>query len=1348
MIKLFSAEEFRDFIENPSPETWEGNGDIILSPSSCTITANLSGEWTLNLTHPYDEYGRYSYIEKGCVIAVSARVAREQRDETQFFRIFKVRPKTQSVEAIAKPVAMEAIYEVPINKIDTKDEIPAYKIIEKLNEFYPNKYKVVLDNSYYNYNSTAAVYMLNTNLQEAINGNQDAAFLNLFGGELVYDNYVYRIFDEIGNGEYEAPSIQMIYGVNLKGIDISESTSDMVTRVYPTSSEGYTLGEGEELLDGEDYFYNDAHVDTNEETLKEYPFAYAKSINYSDVKLADVQSDSDKKSDYPKTVTQQATEEAMGFITAKVEEFSKKYLDKAHNGDWDHRKGSSKRWWYGTKGADGKASHYASNQYIFSYEYGEWYWFNEDGYWYDGSVIDESMLEQLNKYYWHELPARHWYGTKNSDGTAKNYPKSQYFYLTEGHKWIEFDSSGWYSDGSEIPLDILEYLNNYEWRTDEHGTYYGDGEGHYLTDAWVEISQSEHRWVGSDGYLDPQYDDNSMWNWYDEGRPRQWFGDDEGHYMANAWVENIDGFHFWVDENGYWREEYDDLNRWFWYDDKDAYTYINPHDPTRPYEERLDRLHLPYGYLFYSYTDAIGVLTQKVLDNYILDETEYKYFAEAIRNGFKWCETTEIAAWDWRSVAIYDDIQYDHLKGYTWHEDSTGWWYGENLEFYLKTGWVEEKKNIHYWIGADGYWDTQYDDYNEWDWHCDENGWWYGSMNVDGTVKNFPHDQYMYDTVNNNWYWFNSDGYLVEPIMQKWWYGTKDHSDYIFFKYHKVGNYIYWFDADGYIDPDLAYMEKYEWRSDDTGDYYGDGKGHWLRSCWIEESNSKHYWVNEDGYRDEDKDDSDLWKWHGNWTDGWWYGSDPDEEEDELKKECQKIYNYIHPSSETATVESMANNIINYLDDIDYEAGGYLDHINTIAINYEDYADADAFKAAVQSVLDETGYEFDDDDNTNTETLVEKNTRNALTRINTVIQKDGYSKNTIATKCIEICEDYNRVESVVTNIKNVCLNASNYSREQLVSIIDGYIQSSGYNVDEEEDTPSGDDEAKDPTGAKNYAHGQYLYVSENNSWYWFKSDGYVTATWMIDGDKWEWVKDNTGWYYGDSKGNYPAGQWMKIDGKWYFFDAVGYADESTDDFEDSKTGETNTATYDPNREGIGSTSSTVNEDEEETKYDETREGVRAWIQDGFIKELKEVIKDAHLGLLAKMRSQLIDRAEADLSYMDHPKVTMEFDFVELYGTQNYDKYSFLRNNYLGDYVYICDEKHGVFSIERITEMTYDCILNDVNAVTIGQPVDYFIESLAGIHTSGTIIEYTPEDGLEDGYGNYLTTGYNTKLSVK
>ena len=63
-------------------------------------------------------------------------------------------------------------------------------------------------------------------------------------------------------------------------------------------------------------------------------------------------------------------------------------------------------------------------------------------------------------------------------------------------------------------------------------------------------------------------------------------------------------------------------------------------------------------------------------------------------------------------------------------------------------------------------------------------------------------------------------------------------------------------------------------------------------------------------------------------------------------------------------------------------------------------------------------------------------------------------------------------------------------------------------------------------------------TSYRNEWVngqWYDSNG--NASYKYKG---AWKRNAIGWWYEDENGWFPQDQWQKIDGKWYFFDTIGY----------------------------------------------------------------------------------------------------------------------------------------------------------------------------------------------------------------
>ena len=64
----------------------------------------------------------------------------------------------------------------------------------------------------------------------------------------------------------------------------------------------------------------------------------------------------------------------------------------------------------------------------------------------------------------------------------------------------------------------------------------------------------------------------------------------------------------------------------------------------------------------------------------------------------------------------------------------------------------------------------------------------------------------------------------------------------------------------------------------------------------------------------------------------------------------------------------------------------------------------------------------------------------------------------------------------------------------------------------------------------------YIATSEYREGYWVGSDG----AWVTSYKGGKWKSDKKGKWYTDNSGWYPVSSWLKVDGKWYYFDKTGY----------------------------------------------------------------------------------------------------------------------------------------------------------------------------------------------------------------
>ena len=93
-----------------------------------------------------------------------------------------------------------------------------------------------------------------------------------------------------------------------------------------------------------------------------------------------------------------------------------------------------------------------------------------------------------------------------------------------------------------------------------------------------------------------------------------------------------------------------------------------------------------------------------------------------------------------------------------------------------------------------------------------------------------------------------------------------------------------------------------------------------------------------------------------------------------------------------------------------------------------------------------------------------------------------------------------------------------------------------------------------------YQAGDSCYKNQwaqiGGKWYYFDSEGYMESScyrdgyWLTGSGAWDpkyshgtWKKNDTGWWYQDGSW-YPKSEWLKINGKFYYFNDKGYMESS------------------------------------------------------------------------------------------------------------------------------------------------------------------------------------------------------------
>ena len=241
------------------------NGDAALAPDEASLSVELNGVWALNLHHPIDKNEKWKYLEENAVLKAPSF------NGDQLFRIYNRGKSDSGINVQAYPIFFDAKDDCFLTDVRPtgKNGQQALDIMCAANKKYSAESNIK--------KATTAYYQY-TNLINAINGDGSNAFINRWGGEILYDNYKVIINERVG-GEY---GVELLYGKNIKADGLTEEIdmSDVVTRIYPKAYNGHKMsGNG----------YIDSPLISN------YPTIKATTITFADVKMREDAQEDDKK---------------------------------------------------------------------------------------------------------------------------------------------------------------------------------------------------------------------------------------------------------------------------------------------------------------------------------------------------------------------------------------------------------------------------------------------------------------------------------------------------------------------------------------------------------------------------------------------------------------------------------------------------------------------------------------------------------------------------------------------------------------------------------------------------------------------------------------------------------------------------------------------------------------------------------------------------------------------------------------------------------------------------------------------------------------------------------------------
>lgn len=227
---------------------------------SCVATEELNGTYDLEAEYPLTS----QYIE---LIKNENIIKCDSGYETeQLFRIKRCIPNLKTVKIYGNHIT----YDLKDNNLE--DVYP-----QKLN--CNNALNWILNRTQFEHpfksfsdiSKTATARYVNVNPLSAILGDRDNSFINLYGGELVRDNFTIKLLQNRGvdNG-YKISKRK-----NLVGLSFDEDNTNVVTRIRPKGYNGISLPE--------------TYVDSP--LINNYPHPKISEIEFTDVKLKSEESE-------------------------------------------------------------------------------------------------------------------------------------------------------------------------------------------------------------------------------------------------------------------------------------------------------------------------------------------------------------------------------------------------------------------------------------------------------------------------------------------------------------------------------------------------------------------------------------------------------------------------------------------------------------------------------------------------------------------------------------------------------------------------------------------------------------------------------------------------------------------------------------------------------------------------------------------------------------------------------------------------------------------------------------------------------------------------------------------------
>lgn len=204
------------------------NGDFSLFPIKAELTMELNGSWTLDIELSQDDE-LVDYLQHDTVIKADL-----PKYKGQLFVVTD--PKRTGWDTVAATCYPIAMYDAQ-NELIVRDCRPTNMTGKNALNYIlqasggSKKYSVDC-----NITKLGTAYYIRKNFMECLASSDDNAFINRWGGEIIYDNYTFRVYEQAGQDR----GFTIDAGKNVSGFQISEDDSDFCDVIIPVGYNGWT----------------------------------------------------------------------------------------------------------------------------------------------------------------------------------------------------------------------------------------------------------------------------------------------------------------------------------------------------------------------------------------------------------------------------------------------------------------------------------------------------------------------------------------------------------------------------------------------------------------------------------------------------------------------------------------------------------------------------------------------------------------------------------------------------------------------------------------------------------------------------------------------------------------------------------------------------------------------------------------------------------------------------------------------------------------------------------------------------------------------------------------------------